>query len=565
MTYRVREEIGKNVRKELEEHSELVAKLLGARGVASRAEAEAFLNPNYEEGLYDPLLLNDIEVAAERILKAVADNGKITIYSDYDADGIPGAVVLSDFFKKIGYDNFINYIPHRNREGFGLNVAAIEKLANEEVKLIVTIDCGIGDTDEVARANELGVDVIITDHHLPNGELPQAFAIVNPNHPDCSYPNKHLCGAGVAFKLVQVLMQKTNHTIVPGWDKWLLDMVGLSTIADMVPLTGENRVLAHFGLYVLRKSRRPGLQKLLKKIRVDQRRITEDDIGFMVAPRINAASRIGVPEDAFRVLATNDDIEADTLVKHLDKINTERKTRVALMTKEIKKRISQMGEPHEVIVMGNPEWLPSLAGLAANSLMDEYKRPAFVWGRGEAGVIKGSCRSDGSINLVELMSAAKDSFIEFGGHECSGGFSVELDNIHHLEENLLQALSTINRSEMKKELEVDGLLTLEEVNWELYKQLERLAPYGEGNPKPQFIFQQAPVASVRQFGTGDAHLEVQLSREFGTTVGAIAFFAGPDSFQKKVVPGEKADVIASLEASHFRGRPELRLRLIDVL
>jgi len=566
MSYTLRDRISDTQRKALNEYSELVANLLVSRGVTSASEADLFLHPDYENGLHDPLLLKDITKSSDRVLKAIEDKETIAIYSDYDADGIPGAVVLSDYFKKVGHEQVVNYIPHRNKEGFGVHAHAIEKLSEEDgVTLVITIDCGIGDTAAVQRANELGVDVIITDHHLAHGDIPKALAIVNPNQPGCEYPNKDLCGSGVIYKLVQVLLERGDHVPAKGWDKWLLDMVGLATVADMVSLTGENRILASFGLVVLRKSRRPGLQQLLKKIKVDQRQITEGDIGFMIAPRINAASRMGVPIDAFKLLSVDDPLEAGKLVTHLDSINTKRKTLVAQMTKEIKKRIALQGEPHAVIVMGNPEWKPSLAGLAANSLMEEYKRPVFVWGRDEAKVIKGSCRSDGSVHLVELMEVAKESFIAFGGHECSGGFSVELDSIHRLEENLLTALTRVDQAETAKEVFIDAELSLDDITWNTFNAVNQLAPFGMDNPKPLFMFRNSPIASFKQFGNGDAHLEVSFARNNGSTVSSIAFFTEPEGLTKAPNVGEKGDVIGSLEASYFRGRPELRLRLVDIL
>ena len=285
--------------------------------------------------------LHDMERAVVRILRAVSEGERVVIYSDYDCDGIPGAVVLHDFFAAIGFSNFINYIPHRHYEGFGLSVEAIEKLHQDNATLIITIDCGTSDTEAIHVAKRLGVDVIVTDHHEPPEELPEAIAIVNPKVGD-SYPFDGLCGAAVVFKLVQACLERGQEqglfTLKPGWEKWWLDMVGIATIADMVPLTDENRVLAHYGLSVLRKSRRPGLQQLLRKQRASQRNLTEDDIGFTIGPRINAASRMDTPEDAFKLLATKDEREAGAFVDHLEKLNNERKGLVAAMTKDIHKR-----------------------------------------------------------------------------------------------------------------------------------------------------------------------------------------------------------------------------------
>ena len=253
--YQIREEVPENVQKKLSGYSPLTQKLLFNRGIDTKEKAENFFNPNYED-LNSPLLLKDMGKAVERILGAIKKNEKILIYSDYDADGIPGAVIFHDFFKKIGFDNFENYIPHRNDEGFGLNIDAVKSFSKDKFNLIITVDCGINDVKEVEEANKLGIDVVITDHHLPNGELPKALAIVNPNQKGDKHPFKSLCGAAVAFKLVQALIERGNFEIINGWDKWLLDMVGLATISDMVPLIDENRILSYYGLLVLKKTRR---------------------------------------------------------------------------------------------------------------------------------------------------------------------------------------------------------------------------------------------------------------------------------------------------------------------
>jgi len=261
-SYSFRKKVPHGVSKNLEAYPELVQELLFSRGIETAKEAEEFLNPDYTKHVHDPFLIKDMEKAVLRILLAMEQNEKIVIYSDYDCDGIPGGVILHDFFKKINYENFENYIPHRHEEGYGLNLSAIESCAESNTKLLITVDCGITDVVPVTRANELGIDVIITDHHLVGKKLPPAYAILNSKQEDDSYPFDLLCGAGVAFKLVQGLLEKGSFNVTQGWEKWLLDMAGLSTIADMVPLVGENRVLAYYGLKVLRKSPRLGLQQL---------------------------------------------------------------------------------------------------------------------------------------------------------------------------------------------------------------------------------------------------------------------------------------------------------------
>ena len=314
----------------MEKYGELLQALLKNRGIENEIEADAFLNPDYLRDFHDPFLMKDMEKTCVRIFEAIEAEEKIMIYADYDADGIPGAVILSDLFKKIGYKNFEVYLPQRNSEGYGLNLEAIKEFSGSGVKLLITIDLGITAIAEVAQAKVEGIDVIITDHHLPHENLPRAFSILNPKvigasidgtpHDSAeSYPEKMLCGAGVIFKLIQGFIGKYGEyfKIKDGWEKWMLDMAGLATLSDMVPLTGENRAIAHFGIKVLRKSPRPGLQKLLAKINVDQRYLTEDDIAFMVVPKLNAASRMDDPMRAFELLATSDEKEAGILANRL--------------------------------------------------------------------------------------------------------------------------------------------------------------------------------------------------------------------------------------------------------
>ncbi len=543
--------------------SPLLNTLLVARGINTPAAAADFLSPNYDTQLHSPLLMHDIEVACERIQRAMIAGERIGIFSDYDCDGIPGAVVLHDFFKVIKYDNFQNYIPHRHYEGFGLSTKAVDKLAADGVTLIITIDCGTSNVEEVAHANEQGIDVIITDHHEPAAKRPAATAIVNPKLG--KYPFPHLCGTGVVFKLVQALIMRGAYDIPPGYEKWWLDMVGVATIADMVPLVGENRVLVHYGLTVLRKSRRPGLQQLLKKARLDQRYLTEEDIGFTIGPRINAASRMDNPEDAFCMLAETDLSQAGTRVEHLERLNTDRKTQVALMTKDLHKRLDAFEEIPPVLVLGHTEWRPSLVGLAASKLAEEHGRPVFLWGVDGNGVYKGSCRSGGGLSVVKLMEAATEVFIEHGGHHASGGFSVKEDHIFTFGEQLVAAAQSLgDAAAVKNVVEVDMELTLGEVNQLLIEQLSQLAPFGTGNPKPLFAFRNVVPRKVERFGKGKEHSKLLYETETGS-LEAIAFFRLPEQFVRTPNTEQSHTLLAHVEQSYFMGRRQLRLRIVDII
>ncbi len=570
--YSLRDPIPEHIDKQFEVYSPLVRSLLYGRGIESLEEAEKFLNPSYDYHVHDPFLLSDMDRVVDRILSAVENKEKVAIFSDYDADGIPGAVVLHDFFKKIGYDNFINYIPLRNEEGFGLNHEAIDNLASQNVHVIITIDCGITDIEQVETANKHGMEVIITDHHLPGEKLPNAFATINPKKAGDEYPEKMLCGSGVIFKVVQALIIKGKERrlfeIKDGHEKWFLDMVGLATLSDMVPLLGENRVFSHFGIKVLQKSPRAGLQKLLSLLNINQNTLTEDDVGFMITPRINAASRMGIPLDAFKLLSTSDEVEAGILARHLDEKNNERKGLVASMVKEVKKKIERREESlRDVLVFGNPDWKPSLLGLVANSFSDEHERPVFFWGRnGESnGLIKGSCRAGGDTNIVHLMEKVKDIFVDYGGHKGAGGFSLQQENIHTLEDRLNEAYKELLKEGTLESFEtVDKKISIDDVNWDLYRQIEKFAPFGLDNPKPLFLLENAVVSTVKQFGKEKNHMELRFKKRDGKEIPAIAFFCTPEKYGVPVKEGGYINLVATLEKSVFRNFPELRLRIVDI-
>ncbi|MES3031419.1 MAG: single-stranded-DNA-specific exonuclease RecJ [Patescibacteria group bacterium] len=556
------------LRKNTKLDSSLLEQLLVSRGIETPEQAESFLNPDYSK-LHNPFLLKDARKAAERIIQAIQKGQKIIVYSDYDADGIPAGVIFHDFFKKIGFTNFINYIPHRHDEGFGLHVDAVKEFIEQKADLLITLDCGISDVEAVKLAQESGVDVIITDHHESHGEVPPAYAIVDHKQKGCEYPEKILCGSGVGFKLIQAILALNRFDMKEGHEKWLLDMVGLATLSDMVPLIGENRILAHYGMMVIKKSPRKGLVSLLSLLKINQRYITEDDLSFMVTPRINAASRMGVPMDAFRLLSTDDDVEAQIAAKHLDHINNERKGTVAALVKEVKKIITERhrDNPRPVIVAGNPLWRPSLLGLVANTCAEEFGKPVFLWGRDGDDEIKGSCRGGGFVSVVNLMQKVPAGVLpHFGGHAASGGFSVSKEAIHHVDEHLNKAYEILVTEKVKLDpVFIDAELSFESVNNSTYRDIERMAPFGVGNLKPLFIFKSARIAGVKEFGKEKNHLELSFEKNNGNKVLAIGFFMTPAMYGEKLGVGKSVDLVAHIEKSFFRGRPELRLRIVDVL
>lgn len=552
----------KEYRVRTREHPDLLIDLMHARGIVGEAAQENFLNPSFERDSGDPMLLPDMEAAVERIVSAKKNGEHVCVWSDYDCDGIPGGVMLTEFLRAYGLE-VTHYIPHRHKEGFGLNKEGIDALKEKNVSLIITIDLGTSEHENIAYAKTLGIEVIVTDHHLPSHELPPAFAVINPKRTDSNYPFDGLCGAGVAWKLVQGILQKDRGAFGEGQEKWLLDLVGIATLSDMVPLRGENRMLAHYGLLVMRRARRPGLASLLKLLRITPRTLTEDDIGFMVAPRINAASRMDNPDIAARLLGVKDAAEGKALAEELNHINDERKGVVAATVKEINHRIKEAEHLVEspVIVMGSPKWRPGILGLVANKLVETYHKPVFLWGREGGEVLRGSVRSP-DINIVELMERAGDVFLEHGGHHMSGGFSVVEERVHELGPRLVAAYETVSQNATAlQDMMLDRELALAEVKFAL-RELTRLAPFGEGNEKPLFLIPRVSIASVRTFGKQAAHLEAMLSDGFEEPISGVSFFSTPESFRKPLVPGTRVDVVGHVERD-WRGKP--RVRIVEVL
>ena len=561
------------LREELALHDDLTAALLSRRGVTTKEGAERFLNPSYDLHVHDPFLMTDMQKAAERFARAIISGEKIAVWSDYDCDGIPGAVLLHDFLKKAGA-NFENYIPHRHNEGYGMNISGIEKLSKSGVQLIVTVDSGITDTEPVARARELGLEVIVTDHHLPGEKLPDAFAILNPNaRADETYPYKSLCGSGVAWKLVCATLAvapKLRANVPEGWEKWLLDMVGLATIADMVPLTGENRVLATYGLRVLRKSPRTGLQKMLRGMRVEQRAVTEDDVGFMIAPRVNAASRLGEARDAFQLFTTTDESEADLLAKKLEKLNRERKAQAGAITRAVHTRLKERGEPRTIIALGDPEWRPALLGLVANTIADEYERPVFLWGREGNMSLKGSFRSGGGARMMELLNATENTFAQFGGHAAAGGFTLIDTEVFFLEDRLVEAYARLTADAEQIDplvARADAVITPEEATHSFLQKIERLAPFGQGNQKPVFLLRDVSLREISRFGKAEEHLKLKIAvDESDSSIDAVTFFVKGAIARtaERLLHDSRVNLLAHLERDTFsRGTP-VRLRLLDI-
>ena len=507
--------------------SKLTENFFKNRGIVTQETQEKFLNPDFEADLHDPFDFVDMEKAVSRLKKAIDNNEKILIYTDYDCDGIPAAVILHDFFKKIGYDNFENYIPHRHKEGYGLHIEAIVRYTSNGFTLMITADLGITNIKEVGFAESNGMNVILTDHHLPlhvkndKGEmvedLPKAFALINCQTKREKYANKGLCGAGTAWKLVNAFLVKHGEefNVPKGWEKWLLDMVALATVADMMPLTGENRTLVHYGLKVIKKSPRVGLQKLLALAKEKQKDITEKTISFTIAPRVNAASRLDHPMKAFYMLSGANKTMEETIgfALELEMINKTRKDTVNDISKYLSNNLSDF-DGDDIVFTGSEDWPIGVAGLIATKIVEMTGKTTFVWGLDESGTVRGSSRSgEDKVSVMDLTASIRDSLLHFGGHEMAGGFSFVDGKQEEIGRKLNENYKTLFEGIVTQE--TDESKTWHDFQYQgerlkdIYKEQEKLSPFGMANLAP--IFKLEGEVKTREFGENKKHIELSVN------------------------------------------------------
>ena len=553
--------------------------LLEKRGLTEAGEVEDFLFPSYEKHIGDPFDIYGMEKAVVRIVDAIRGGEKIAVYSDYDCDGVPGGVLLREFFSIIGYPIEI-YIPHRHNEGYGVHTHAVDTLKKKGVTLIITVDLAITNIEEIAYAKSIGVDFIVSDHHLPIHDdkgkqtVPEAVSVINSKQDVCTYHDDMLCGCAVAWKIACGVLSRlredtslgkvheTAKNLPVGYEKWMLDLVGISTISDMVPLVKENRALAHYGLKVLRQTKRPGLLHIFNEQRMKREYLTEEDIAFTIAPRVNAASRMGDPMQAHMMLYEKDKDTAEGYARDLELLNTQRKG-------EVKDIVSGIVFSHDVykndvVVVGDLSWGPGILGLIAQKIIDETGKPVFVWGQGDdKTTVKGSCRSRGDVHVVDLMAhVGHDVLTHWGGHEQAGGFSLSLDKVANLSDALNTSLLQIEKKEIAtQEVIADADLFMNDIHEVTYKAIEPLAPFGVGNPKPIFSFKNVIPLSVRRFGKKSEHLEVLYPTQRGHNIKAIQFFVSNETEEKARLPHT---LLANLEKSYFGFKVELRLRIVNL-
>jgi single-stranded-DNA-specific exonuclease len=529
----------------------LIAQLLYNRGVQTD-EVESFWTIDHRlEG--DPFLLPDMTPAVDRIYKALLSRERIAIYGDFDVDGITATVVVAEGLSWLGGE-VVPYIPDRVDEGHGLNTVAMKRLGSQRISLIITVDCGVSDINEVQEARKLGMDVVITDHHLPFEVLPPATAVVDAKRGDSRYPFSNLAAVGVALKLLQALFYRDNRKAqLYG----LLDLVALGTVDDMVPLVGENRYLVSTGLRVLNNTRRLGLQELIKQAGLKMGKIDAGQISYTLGPRLNAAGRTGDALASYHLLTAQSLDEAHSLAVQLEKKNGQRQKLTSEVLDKVKKRI-QLKAKLPVIIEGDEGYPVGVIGIVASRLVREFNKPVIIVNLGEE-LCRGSCRSIAEFNISLALEKCRDLLVTFGGHPLAAGFTVKREDLAQLEKKLVDlGTRQLSHLDIQPKLTIDAEIPLSALNSEMLNLIQKLAPFGEGNPQPTFLSREVEVVESHNFGNEGEHLELKLRQNHATWQ---AFDFNSQKLAKEIPT--HVDIVYQLGKGYWGDEEVLRLNLLD--
>jgi single-stranded-DNA-specific exonuclease len=538
--------------------SEMLARTLINRGIDDIKEAERFIKADIKD-LHDPFLMTDMEKAVDRILVAIEENERICIYGDYDVDGITSTALCVNTLRKLEAD-VMHYIPVRADEGYGLNHEAIEYIAEQGASLIVTVDCGIRSVDVVETVKQSGMDIIITDHHECGDILPDAFAVVNPHRQDCSYPFKELAGVGVAFKL----MQGVTESI--GYSELLfeaIDIAAIGTIADVVPLLNENRIIVKNGLEKLITTENVGLKALIDICDLKDKQITSYNIAFIIAPRINAAGRLADASRCVELLITEDENLAYEIAEELEKENKERQRIEAEILEQAVKKLTEHYDVENcrIIVLDEQNWHPGVIGIVASRIVDQFSKPAVLIAKDDT-MGKGSARSMSGFNLYEAMCQCSELFEKFGGHEMAAGLTIKTSNIEALRKKINEvAEQMLQGGELLPEILVDYKLEPTDVNLQVAKQLKGLEPFGMGNPNPNFVYRNLQVLDRKLVGASNKHLSLNLY-DGSNSIKAIAFNMG--NLYNVLSSGKKIDIICCMDINLWNNNESVQLIIKDI-
>ena len=534
----------------------IIAKLLQNRGIDSPEKAKWFFDGTLSD-LHDPALLMEMGKAVIRIKKAISDKEKIMVFGDYDVDGITATAILYDFLKKAGADVYYT-LPNRDKDGYGMKDYFIRQFKESGIKLIITVDCGTSNFNEIELANESGIDVVVTDHHTMPAKLPNAHAIVNPKRPDCGYPNKDICGSSIAYKLVTVLakelwaLKKSEEYL-----DYLLTVVALGVIGDCMALTGENRILAREGIKRLSAGMHEGIITLLEEANLPTDKITSTTVGFQIGPRINAAGRMDDPNHAFELLIGN--LEKAEI---LNKLNDKRRVVTKKYIDEAVAEIEKMKKLPNIIILKSKNWQSGLLGLIANGISERYMRPCIAMQEKE-GEFVGSMRSVNDFDITACMrETAGELFSAFGGHAMAGGFTLPKNNLDDFLRLVEEAgNSKINPDDFVRTIKIDCEIMPDELTFETCNKINRLEPFGAANPEPILLIKNATILNIRSVGKASEHLQFPI-RLGDKMFNAIAFRFG--EHLDKINLAIPHDIVCNVEINEWNGNRKLQLKIVDL-
>ncbi len=545
------------------EFSPLLAQIFFNRGITTREDALRFVGDG--DALADPFLMNGMSVAVERIRRAIREGEAIAVYGDFDADGVCSTALLTNALKVLGA-KALPYIPHRVNEGYGLNEDALKDLQEKGARVVVTVDCGIRSLTEVEQGTALGLDMIVTDHHSVGQELPRAVAVINPKQPGDAYPFQEFAGVGIAFKLAQALAMEQERAPLPNAQalhlESLLDLVALGTVADLVPLVGENRTLVKRGIARLVKTERPGLIAMMNQTGAKTRLVNAGTIGFYLGPRLNAAGRIEHARTAYKLLSTQYPGEAESLAAQLENTNRDRQKMTDELTQKARAMVAEIPPGEYILIAGSSDFPEGIIGLIASKMQEDAYRPAIAMTHQiDKGQMRGSARSIPEFNIIAALDECADLLVRHGGHAAAAGFTVTNEQYPALHARLRAiAERELRGLDLKPTLSIDAVAELRDMNWELLKQLERLQPFGYGNREPVFLSKNVLVKNARIVGTD--HLSLTISD--GSSVWDAIAFRQKDALAQLTPLPKYADIVYHLASKVWNGDTRLQLEIKDI-
>lgn len=563
MKWKIAEKVSQDLVKKFPGYSPEILQLFFNRGLDSQEKIDSFLNPKYED-LLDPFLFRDMGKLVERVKQARDKSETVYVYGDYDADGVCSSVLVVETLRRLGCQPVGIYIPHRDKEGYGLNPGAIDFIKSQGASLLITVDCGTSNVEEVKQAKAQGMDVIIIDHHEEPPKLPLgASAFLNPHLAGETYPFKNLAACGVAFKVVQALWQ--SFDLPKGQEKWFLDLVAIATVADMMDLQEENRNIVKHGLLVLNKTKRWGLQELIKAVQIKLGEIGVYEIGFVIAPRLNAAGRMDHANTAYELMETADANIARELAESLNITNTNRQTETARIVRQAMEEQAQkqFEAGNLVLVVLGKDWPVGVVGLAASRITEYFNRPSLVITQSAKG-LTGSGRSIPGFDITRALAASSRFLLKFGGHKGACGLTLKSADVLEDFKDKLNAIARkkLSAPDLIKTAFIDLELGLEKIKWDLVNQIEKFNPFGIGNPRPKFATFAARVTGIFLMGSNNQHMRLQLEQN-GASQEAVLFGAASD-LSKKLAVGDLIDLAYEVNINEWNGTRRIQLKILDI-